>query len=220
MPQAIKGWGCDYLLMPSTRRTFVVSGLALLSGCAMSAPRSRQTERESTTTERQETEQPNLSNPDETLQFGESYVDTGLEITVETPTIDTTFRHDGETYDLPEGDALVFAPVTFYNTTSEGSLPIDGPIFTLLNDGVEVTETHSVRHPKFDPSIRVREMTDVPTTQRWTAQGGSVEPGERLSGTAVFRVPESTDLSSLRIVYESDRISDGWFGGDVVAWTQ
>lgn len=186
----------------------------------MSAPRSRQTERESTTTGRQETEQPNLSNPAETLQFGESYVDTGLEITVETPTINTTFRHDGETYDLPEGDALVFAPVTFYNTTSEESLPIDGPIFTLLDDGVEVLETHSVKHPKFDPSIRIRSMTDVPTTHRWTAQGDSVAPDERLSGTAVFRVPESTDPSSLRIVYESNRIKDDRFGGEIVAWMQ
>lgn len=208
--------------MPSTRRTVVVSGLALLSGCATNEPRSRPTERESTTTKTgsRETEESDLSNPDETLRFGESYVDTGLEITVETPSIDATFRHDGETYDLPDGNALAFAPLTFRNTTSEGPLPIDGPMFTLLDGEVEVTETHSVRHPEFDPSIRVREMTGVPTTQRWSAQGGSVASGERLSGTAVFRVPESTDPSSLRIVYESDRIRDGRFGGDVVAWTE
>lgn len=208
--------------MPSTRRTLVVSGLALLSGCATSESSNPQGGRGNATTETETTgtKQSGLSNPDETLQFGESYVDTGLEITVETPTIDATFRHDGETYEMPDGDALAFTPVTFRNTESEERLPIDGPIFTLLDDGIEVLETHSVKHPKFDPSIRVRRMADVPTTQRWTAEGGSVASGERLSGTAVFRVPESTDPSSLSIVYESDRIKDDRFGDEIVAWTQ
>lgn len=204
--------------MPPTRRAFVVSATAILSGCAT---RGRQTGQGTTTeTEITDTDQTDLSTPDERLRFGESYVDTGLEITVETPTFDTTFRHDGATYELPKGDALAFTPVTFHNTTSEGPLPIDGPMFTLVGDEVEVLETHSVEHSAFDPSIRVRNMVDVSTTQRWTAQGGSVAAGENLSGTAVFRVPKSTDAASLRIVYESDRIRDDRFGGGIVEWTQ
>lgn len=204
--------------MPSTRRRLIVSGFAFLSGCAT---RGRQTGQETTAgPEITDTTQSGLSTPDETLQFGESYVDTGLEITVETPTIDTTFRHDGATYELPEGDALAFTPVTFHNTTPEGPLPIDGPMFTLVDGEVEVLETHSVKHPAFDPSIRVRNVADVPSTQRWTAQGGSVPPGKRLSGMAVFRVPKSTAPSSLSIVYESDSIRDDRFGGVMVAWTQ
>lgn len=208
--------------MSSTRRTLVVSSLALLSGCAMSESRSQRTERGNTATETGATgtEQSSRSTPGETLQFGKAYVDTGLEITVETPTIDATFRHDGDTYELPDGDALAFASVTFHNTESDGPLPIDGPIFTLVDDEVEVLETHSVKHPRFDPSICIRRMADAPTTQRWTAEGGSVASGERLSDTAVFRVPESTDPSSLSIIYESDRIMDDRFGGEIVAWTQ
>lgn len=209
--------------MPSPRRTFILSGLTALSGCAANAPRTQQTTGESpkkTTETTAGSGASDLSNPNETLRFGESYVDTGLEITVETPSIETSFRHDGARYRMPDGDALAFATVAFHNTKSEGSLPIDGPIFTLFGDGTEVLETHSVEHPEFDPTIRVRQMEDIPTTQRWTAQGGTVAPGERLSGTAVFRVPDSSDPSTFSIVYESDRIGDDRFGNETVAWTQ
>lgn len=208
--------------MPSTRRTFVLTGLTVLSGCTTSSSRSQQTTDESPT----ETTEiidgstaSDLSNPDTTLQFGSSYVDTDLEITVEAPSIESTFRSDGETYQMPDGDALALAPITFHNTKSEEPLPIDGPLFTLLGDGTERLETHSVKHPEFDPAIRVRMLEDVPTTHRWTAQGGMVKPGERLSGTAVFRLPESTDPSTLSVVYESDLIADDRFGNTVAAWT-
>lgn len=209
--------------MPSTRRTFVLTGLTILSGCTTSELRSQQTTKKSsreTTKTTDESNQSDLSNPDATLQFGSSYIDTDLEITVESPSIETTFRFDGKTYQMPDGDALAFTPLTFHNTKSEESLPIDGPLFTLLGDGTEKLETHSVKHPEFDPTIRVRMLEDVPTTQRWTAQGGMVKPGERLSGTAVFPIPESINLSTLSVVYESGRIADDRFGKTVVAWTQ
>lgn len=209
--------------MPSTRRTVILAGLTFLSGCTSVKPRSQETSNDPTTQPTETTDgsgTSDISNPDETLQFGEPYVDTSLEITVETPSIETVFQHNGETYHMPDGDALAFAAVTFHNTNSEGSLPIDGPIFTLLSDGTETLETHSVEHPEFDPTIRVRQMEDVPTTQRWTSQGGTVSPGERLSDTAVFRVSESTDPSTLSLVYESDRIADDRFGNKTVAWTQ
>lgn len=208
--------------MSSTRRTFVLTGLAALSGCTTSAPRSQHTTDESATETTETTDGSggsDLSNPDATLEFGASYVDTGLEITVEAPAIETTFRSDGETYRMSDGEALAFAPVMFHNTKSEGSLPIDGPLFTLFGDGIERLETHSVEHSEFNPTVRVRMLEDVPTTQRWTAQGGMVKPGERLSGTAVFRIPASIDPSTFSVVYESDRIADDRFGGSVVAWT-
>lgn len=201
--------------MPSTRRTLLASGLAFLSGCSMVASDGPRTGNATATSVRES----DGSTPAETLRFGESHVDTGLEITVEAPTVEAAFDHDGKTYEMPEGDALAFASATFHNTRTEGSLPIDGPIFTLAADGTETLETHRVRHPAFDPSVRVRRMEDVSTTQRWSAEGGTVAPGERLGGTAVFRVPESTDPSSVRIVYESDRIRDDRFGDDVAAWT-
>lgn len=211
--------------MPSTRRTVLASGLLLLSGCTFDETGSGRTTGEPTPTEspkattRTDTQDSNVLDPDETLQFGTSYVDTGLEITVETPIIDTTFRHDGETYDMPDGEALAFTPIEFDNTSDE-LLPIDGPIFTLVDGETTVLETHSVDHPEFDPSIRIREMENVSTTLRWSAEGTTIEPDQLLAGTAVFQVPEPTEPSTLSIVYESDRIQDDRFGGDVVAWME
>jgi len=207
--------------MAHSRRNIIILGCTLLAGCTTSAPHRQQITTESTTGTTETGGSSGVSdpvNPNKTLKFGESHVDTGLEITVETPTVQTNFDHEGKSYRMNDGSALALAPVTFHNTKSEGLLPIDGPIFTLLVDGVETLETHSVKHPEFDPTIRVRQLDDVPTTQRWTAEGDTVEPGEQLSGTAVFRTHATLDSSSLRIVYVSDRIDDDRFGNETVLW--
>lgn len=206
------------------RRVVLVSGLALLSGCTFGE--NEQPPEETTFTEtKQESTPPrtpesDTPDPDVRLQFGESYVDTDLEITVESPTLHTSFEHDGETYEMPEGDALVFTSIEFYNTHNDERRPIDAPIFTLVADGTTVLETHSVDHPEFDPSIRTRNIDDIPTTGRWASHGSGVEPGERRDDTAVFEVIEATDRAALSIVYESDRIHDDRFGDNVVEWSQ
>lgn len=207
--------------MAHTRRQVVLaSGLALLSGCTSGV--NDQTQKEATPTETQqestptETPKPDIRDPDANLQFGESYVDTDLEITVESPTIKTSFEHDGERYEMPEGDALVITLVKFYNTHTAERRPIDAPIFTLVDDETTLLETHSVDLPEFDPSIRTRNIDDTPTTGRWDSHGSGVESDERRDDTAVFEIVEATDLSMLSIVYESNRIHDDRFGDKVV----
>lgn len=222
--------------MPSTRRRMIlVSSLTLFGGCTSGTNDIQQTEDENTTTETPEqttltgtqeelastaTPEKDIPEPDITFQFGESYVDNDLEIAVETPTIHTTFRHEGETYKMPDEKALASVPVEFYNTHSEEVRPIDGPIFTLVNDKITTLETHSVSHPEFSPSIRTRNMEGVPTVGRWNTHGRAIEPNQRLNGTAVFEVPETTAQTTLSIVYESDRIKDDRFGDTDVEWTQ
>ncbi|USZ69468.1 hypothetical protein NGM10_06960 [Halorussus salilacus] len=207
--------------MPSTRRSLILIGATFLSGCGMRTP-SDQHERRNTGTRTDTTseEESSLSKPDVTRQFGETYVDTGLEITVETPTLEATFDYDGETYEMPDGEALAIVPITFSNMLSEETLPIDGPLFTLLDGTIEILETHSVEHPEFDPSIRIREIEAITTTQRWTAQGGAIAPDEQLTGTAVFHLPDTTELTEPSIAYESSRIKDDRFGDKIVAWTK
>lgn len=229
--------------MPITRRRVVLaSGVALLSGCTSSETEqtrrgtsttetrrgtsvtemrretaSTETQQENTTTQ---TSKPDVLDPDVSLQFGESHVDTDLEITVDSPTIETGFESDGETYEMPEGEALAFAHVEFYNTHADELRPIDGPIFTLVDGETPIRETHSVEHPDAHPSIRTRNVDDIPTTGRWGSHGSIVDPGERRDGTAVFEVPESVDPSGLSIAYESDRIHDDRFGDVVVEWSR
>lgn len=220
--------------MPITRRRVVLaSGLALFSGCTSSETEQTrrgtsitetrrgtsvtETQQEDTTTQ---TAKPGVFDPDVSLQFGKSYVDTDLEITVYSPTIETEFESDGETYEMPEGEALAFAHVEFYNTHADELRPIDGTIFTLVDGETPIRETHSVEHPDADPSIRTRNVDDIPTTGRWGSHGSVVDPHERRDGTAVFEVPESVDPSGLSIAYESDRIHDDRFGDVVVEWSR
>ncbi|WP_338729931.1 hypothetical protein [Haladaptatus sp. DJG-WS-42] len=211
--------------MPSTRRKLLLGGFVALAGCLSGSDETEQpTEQTTTQTTSQTpattttkstptaTSKPAVVRPDESRAFGEAYAFSGLEITVETPTISTTFEHDGATYTMPDESALLFAPLTFSNTADE-LRPIDGPVFTLLNDETTNRETHSVRHPEFDPSIRIREMDDVPTTGRWNAEGSAVEPDERLSGIAVFEVSETTKSTEVSIVFDSQ------FKETVVEWT-
>lgn len=229
--------------MPITRRRVVLaSGLALLSGCTSgeteqtregtSITKTRrgtsvtETRRETATTETQQentttqTSKPDVLDPDVNLQFGESHVDTDLEITVDSPTIETEFESDGETHEMPEGEALAFAHIEFYNTHSDEMRPIDGPIFTLVDDETPIIETHSVEHPDADPSIRTRNVDDIPTTGRWGSHGSVVDSDERRHDTAVFEVAEAIDPSGLSIAYESDRIHDDRFGDKVVEWSR
>lgn len=219
-------------MAPTRRRVVLGSGLALLAGCTSGeSERTREeitateTQQETTTTGTQrettppETTEPDVLDPNVNLQFGESYVDTDLEIVVESPTIETGFEHEGETYEMPEGEALAFTPVRFYNTHADERRPIDGPIFTLVGE-TTVLETHSVNHPKFYPSIRIRNMDHTPTTGRWGSHGSGVEPDERIDGTAVFEVAEATDPSTISVVYESDRIHDDRFGDEIVEWSR
>ncbi|WP_332897204.1 hypothetical protein [Haladaptatus sp. CMSO5] len=215
--------------MPLTRRTLLLGSLVALAGCLSESDETQQpteqttiqttsqttaTTPATTTTESTptETSKPTTTKPDETRAFGDSYAFSGLEITVGTPAISTTFDHDGETYTMPDGDALLFAPLTFSNTADE-LRPIAGPVFTVFDGEASSRETHSVRHPVFDPSIRIREMDDVPTTGRWNAEGSVVEPDEQLSGTAVFEVSERIDATDVSIVFDSQ------FRETIVAWS-
>lgn len=199
------------------RRVVLASGLALLSGCTSGV--NDQTQKEVTPTE---SPKPDIRDPDVNLQFGESYIDTDLEITVESPTIKTSFEHDGEQYEMPEGDALVVTPIEFYNTHTAELRPIDAPIFTLVDGETTLLETYSVDHPEFDPSIRTRNIDDTPTTGRWNSHGSVVESDERRDDTAVFKIGEATNLSMPSIIYGygSNRIDDDRFGDKVVEWSQ
>ncbi|WP_396613931.1 hypothetical protein ACH9L7_18965 (plasmid) [Haloferax sp. S1W] len=155
--------------------------------------------------------------PDEILPFGQSYVDTGLEITVDKPEFTDQLVADGETYEMPDGEQLVFVPVSFRNTTDEFR-PIDGPLFSLETLERQIQETNSIRHPNFDPSIDIWRLDEVPTTQRWSAQGGSVEPGEQIDATAVFQLSNSIDRSAASVLYDAARIADDRFGTTVIKW--
>lgn len=199
----------------------VISGFAGCLGVGKEAEESKTTPTATPTVTPTETNTPaEQSEPDMTVQYGESVVDTDLKISVEAPTIETSFEYDGKTYEMPKGDALAVASVEFSNTHSAEVRPIDGPIFTLVTDETTILETHSVNHPEFDPSIRTRQMDDFSTTGRWNSHGSTVEPNENRDGTAVFEVGDTTEPSTLKIVYESDRIKDDRFGDKVVEWSQ
>ena len=141
-----------------------------------------------------------------------------LGVTVERPTVETTFRYDGETYEMPDGEALAFAPVAFANTHLDESRPVDGPLFTLVDGDRTALETIGIDHPRADSTVTRRGM-GVPTTGRWNTHGAALSPGERVTGTALFRVPADTDPASVSVVYEAERMRDDRFGNVVVEWT-
>lgn len=235
--------------MAPTRRTVLCGALVVVSGCMSdgplneqpddtSSPRTRDTRDGSANTSRPSygdnrnptgtrestaettTQEHDAPTPDETIGYGESYVDTALEITVEKPRVRTSFRHDGNAYEMPGQNALVLASIAFENTHSEDARPADGPLFTLVAGDGSVLETNDIHHPDAEAPVPTDELSGISTTSRWSSHGISLSPGETRAGTAVFISNEDTRVPTTEIIYESSRVRDDRFGETVVAWSQ
>lgn len=166
---------------------------------------------------------------DTTFQFGEPYRNAALETVVEEPTTDTGFYYDGESYcspsagryELPDGDALVFAPVTFRNTHAEESRYLFAPWFTLLADGVQIPETNFVDHPDFDDAVRPGDMERVDTgIRRWVTHPFPFRPGDRYRETAVFVVPEEVEPEPNHIAFRPNPNGTNLYDDETVVWSE
>lgn len=163
-----------------------------------------------------ETERPEQQTPSVSLSFDETYVDAGVEIIIERPVFDTSFGYDGEDYEMPDGQALVFAPVRFYNTGEE-SRRIDHSIFTLIADDDQYPETNSIDHPETDVTIDVHRLERGGEFGRWTSHGRGLEPGEEFNDVTVFVVPDGIEEATLSIYYDFER---GDYADKIVVWSR
>jgi len=201
--------------------------LTSLAGCSNNNGGSR-TETASETAEKStgaptdtstETASSTESDPETVKRYGESVVDDGLEIVVEEPTTVTEFEHDGETYEMPEGRALSFAPVEFRNVDEERTDAAYGDVFTLVHDDSEVEETRTIDHPDSSQRLDIRYLDGIEYCDRWRSHGRSIDPGDALACTAVFQLSEAPEASQSRIVLDLDRLRRDDAGRGFVAWT-
>lgn len=286
-----------------SRRTAIVGGITLLSGCINNTNNRRQPSESNNTTEQDtqtqdveqnvtdsDQDQENDSNSDQdenqdqendpnsdqdenqdrkegpgpdsdsdvVRMYGEPFVDSYLEITVETPSVETALEietdqqtaeppeppissilpdtnsgittlisgasdTDTKQIELPDGQAIVLAPVTFSNRHETESLSAIPPNFKLINTETEINETRTITHPDVEDSIAPEDIKGIGDLFfRWTANGTLIDPGESVQTVAMFEVTDDTNLHTFDIVYSPDLNNYGSKidGNTSAAWTQ
>lgn len=217
-----------------SRRSAIVGGIALLSGC-LSDPstsdiqsrtnetgtnqtktnESQQSTDQNRTTNETRTEQP-ISDPDVTLTYGESVVDGALEVVVENLTVETSVLLDaddpednGTQVNLPDGEALTLAPLTFTNRHETDTIYLFAPNFVLVGSELRQEEIRSIENPQSNDRIYADDVTRFDDFFfRWTTHGSRIEPGQSVNTAAMFEVPEGTTTEDIAVVYDSSTWRD------------
>lgn len=241
--------------MWSATRRSTLSGVAVLFAGCMTGDDERDPSETSDTppsTATQTTSPTPVPGQDVTLTYGESFVDADLTITVEMPTVETTFSYEGDLtprpsptdqpdstegspqttetdgdsdetdmeYEMPDGEALAFAPVTFENGHPEENRRMSSGTFVLVTKGTEFGETLDFDHPAFEAPVSRRDLGRIDTSFRWTMEGGVIRPGQATRTHALFVVPDDTDPAECDVVYDPTLgVEYDYYGNQIVTWT-
>jgi hypothetical protein len=177
-----------------------------------------------------ETEQP-ISDPDVTLSYGESVVDGVLKIIVENLSVETSLLLDEDhstgpnpvQVNLPDGEALAFAPVTFTNQHETEAIRVHTPNFTLAGSELRQKETRTIPHPTSDAGIDPGDLTRFDDHYfGWSTHGSKLGPGESADRIAMFEVPEGMTTEDVAVVYDSStwhKYVGDLYGTTTARWT-
>lgn len=230
-----------------SRRATLVAGFSLLGGCL--------TGTETPDTASTGTPAVDVRNPGETLEYGEAFVNVGLEITVELPTIERSFSvgADGSNQEtppraidttsnepetttesplsengarsvrVPEGRAIVFAPIELANRHSDREIRIAAPNFVLVTPEDSSVEVQNIGLRGGDRTVRPSDVERFADSfYRWTTHGTVIEPGETVTTVAAFDVASDRTLDGFDIAFDPylNGVGHEYYEPRTASWTQ
>lgn len=230
-----------------SRRATLVAGFSLLGGCLTGTGPP-----DTTSTE---TPAVDVRNPEKALEYGEAFVNVGLAITVELPTIERSFSvaadgsnqetppgaidtasHEPETTTestpaenddgvvrVPEGRAIVFAPIELSNRHSDREIRIAAPNFVLVTPEDSSVEVQTICLRGGDRTVRPTDVERFADSfHRWTTHGTAIEPGETVTTVAAFEVSNDRALDGFDVVFDPylNGVGNEYYEPRTAAWTR
>lgn len=196
------------------------------------------TESGQTTTPEPDTETPTSTpkpiTPDLTIPYGEPFHDETLEIIVDEPIIETTFYYEGPRhqntppdsngeerhYEMPEGSALAFAPVTLTNHHDEEYRWLSTPSFYLQSGQTRVKEAFTFDHPDIEGTVSRRRLGRIDDLYFQATHGLHFNPGMVFEMTIMFIVSDEARPDECDVLYDPYLGTKFTFSeGKRVAWT-